>query len=117
MGIMAESKISGKTYVFESCTLDGQDATETIRAMYSEQSFSFKDDGVCIQTIVWAGELAESMGSDSVEQTGTYEEGKDTVKVTFEMEGEATTVLEFTIEDDMIKVVEEGSTMVYKLKG
>lgn len=112
----SKSKVNGNTYVFDSYTLNGEDATETIKAMYSEQSFSFKDDGVCVQTIVWADELAETMGADPVEMTGAYEESGDTVKVTFKMDGESDTEMEFTIDADTIKLVEEGSTTVYVKK-
>ena len=112
----SESKVNGKTYVFESLTADGKDATETIKAMYSEQSFEFKDDGVCVQTIVWADAMAETMGTDPVVQNGTYEENGDKLKVTFKMDGESDTVMEFTIDSDTIKLDEEGSVMLYKAK-
>lgn len=110
------SKVNGKTYVLDSYTVDGEDAMETISAMYKEQSFAFKDGGVCVQTIVWADAMAEIMGSDPVEQTGTYEEKENTVTVTFKMEGEEDTVMEFTIDSDMIKLIEDESIMVYKQK-
>lgn len=115
-GSKNESKVNGKTYAFESYTLDGEDATATIAAMYSEQSFTFKDGGACEQKIVWSGEMAELMGSDPVIQNGTYEENGDKVTVTFKMEGEDDTVMEFTVDSDTIKLVEEGSTTVYKLE-
>lgn len=110
------SQVSGKTYNFESCTIDGEDATETITAMYSKQSFSFKDDGTCVQTIVWSDTFAETMGSsDPVEQSGTYEEKDNTVKVTFSFDEEST-VLEFKIDGETLTVTEDGSVMVYKLQ-
>ena len=111
-----ESKVNGKTYVFDSCTEGGKDATETIKAMYSEQSFEFKDGGVCVQTIVWADAMAETMGTDPVVQEGTYEENGDTVKVTFKVEGESDTAMEFTIDSDTIKLIESETTMLYKVK-
>lgn len=112
----SESKVNGNTYVFDSYTLNGEDATETLKAMYSEQSFSFKDDGSCVQTIVWADELAETMGTDPMELMGTYEESGDTVKVTFKVDGERDTEMEFTIDADTLKLIEEGSTTVYVKK-
>lgn len=115
-GKSGESKVNGKTYAFESCTEDGQDATETIKAMYSEQTFEFKDDGVCVQTLVWAGEMAELMGTDPVVQNGTYEENGDTVKVTFKVDGEEDLVMEFTADSDTLKLAEEGTEMIYKVK-
>lgn len=112
----AASQVSGKTYAFESCTVDGEDATETITAMYSEQSFTFKDDGTCIQTIVWSEAFAETMGSsDPVEQSGTYEEKDNIVKVTFSSD-EEDMVLEFTIDGETLTQTEDGSVVVYKLQ-
>lgn len=112
----AASQVSGKTYAFESCTVDGEDATETITAMYSKQSFSFKDDGTCIQTIVWSDSFAEMMGSsDPIEQSGTYEEKDNTVKVTFSS-NEESTVLEFKIDGETLTVTEDGNVMIYKLQ-
>lgn len=112
----SESKVNGNTYIFDSYTLNGEDATEIMKSMYSEQSFSFKDDGVCVQTIIWADEMAEAMGTDPVEQTGTYEESGDTVKVAFKVDGESDTEMEFAIDADTLKLVEEGSTIVYVKK-
>lgn len=110
------SKVSGKTFAFESCTMDGEDATETITAMYKEQSFSFKEDGTCVQTIVWTDEFAEMMGSsDPVEQSGSYEESGNTVKLTFTSDDEDV-VMEFTIDGDTLTMTEDGSVMVYKLQ-
>lgn len=111
-----ESKVNGKTYAFESYTLNGEDATETITAMYSEQTCTFKDGGACEQKMVWTGEMAELMGTDPVIQNGTYEENGDKVTVTFKMEDEDDTVMEFTVDSDTIKLIEEESTTVYKLK-
>ena len=112
----SESKVSGKTYVFDSCTEGDKDATESVKAMYSEQSFEFKDGGVCVQTIVWADAMAETMGTDPVVQEGTYEENGDTVKVTFKVEGESDTAMEFTIDSDTIKLIENETTTLYKVK-
>ena len=112
----ADSRVSGNTYSFESCTVDGEDATETITAMYSEQSFAFDDDGICTQTIVWSDEFAEAMGSaDPVEQSGTYEEKDDTVTVTLSSDEEET-VLEFTVDGETLTMDDDGSVMVYKLQ-
>lgn len=112
----SQSKVNGKTYVLESYTVDGEDGMELLNAMYKEQSFAFKDDGVCVQTIIWADDMAEVMGSDPLEQKGTYQENGNTVKVTFKMDGEEDTVMEFTIDSNTIKLVEDGSTTVYKQK-
>ena len=112
-----DSGISGKTYAFESCTIDGEDMTADIAAMYTEQTFAFKEDGVCVQTIVWADEVAELMGSsDPVVQEGTYKEKGDKVTVTFSSDEEDLT-MEFTLDGDKLVIKEEGSEMVYKLQG
>ncbi len=112
----AESGLEGKTYTFESYTVDGEDATASITGMYKEQTFSFEAEGVCVQTIVWADSLAETMGTEPVVQNGTYEENGDKVTVTFEVEGEDSTVMEFTVDGDTLQLIEEGSTTVYKVK-
>lgn len=111
-----ESKVKGQTYELESYTVNGKDSLETLNAMYSEWSLSFKDDGACSKTIVWAGDAAQVMGTDPVVQTGTYEENGDTVKVTFKVEGEDDTVMEFKIESDTIKLVEDSNITVFKSK-
>lgn len=109
------SSVSGNTYVFESCTMDGEDITEMLTAMYSEQSFSFKADGSCVQTMVWAEDMAEALGTDSAEVSGTYTESGNTVTVTFASD-EGDVVMEFTVDGDTLTMNDEGSVMVYKLK-
>lgn len=110
----AESLVNGKTFAFDSCTMDGEDATESITSIYKEQTLTFKDDGVCTQTIVWADEVAEMMGStDPIEQDGTYEEKDGKVTVTIASD-EGDVVMEFTVEGDMLTMTEDGSVMVYK---
>lgn len=110
------SKVNGKTYVFESYTLGGEDMTATLTAMYSEQTFTFKDGGVCEQKTVWAGEMAQLMGSEPTVLEGTYVEDGDKVTVTFRAEGEEDAVAEFTVDSDTIKLTEEGGVTVYRLK-
>ena len=111
----ASSLVGGKTYAFESCTVDGEDVTETFTAMYSEQSFSFKDDGTCVQTIIWAEEMAEALGTDPVKISGTYTEKEKTITATF-VSDEGDVVMEFTVDGDTLTMNDEGSIMVYKLK-
>lgn len=112
----ASSKVEGNTYAFESYTLNGEDASQTIAALYKEQTFEFKADGVCVQSITWSDEMAATMGTDPVVMEGTYEESGDTVTVTFTMEGEEDTVMEFRVDSDTIKALEETATTVYRLK-
>ena len=107
------SNVNGKTYAFESYTLDGEDATESITGTYASQTFAFKD-GTCEQTIVWAEALASVMGTDPVVVSGTYVEDGNTVTVTFKVDGEEDTVMAFTIDGDTLQLAEEGSTTVYR---
>ncbi len=111
----SKSNVSGKTYVFESYTLNGVDATETLTAVYASQKFEFKADGVCEQTIVWAEDLAALMGTDPVVVSGTYAEEGNTVTVTIPVEDEEDTVMTFTVDGDTLQMVEEGSTTVYRV--
>ncbi len=111
----AASNVSGKTYAFESYTLDGEDATESLTAVYASQKFEFKADGVCEQTIVWAEEMAALMGADPVVVSGTYTEDGNNVTATFPVEGEEDTVMAFTVDGDTLQLVEEGSTTVYRV--
>ena len=113
-GNQKAASVSGNTYAFESCTIDGEDATETLTAMYIEQSISFKDDGTCVQTIVWSEAMAEMLGTDPVEVNGTYTEGENTVTATFTSD-EGDVVMEFTVDGDTLTFTEDGSVMVYKL--
>lgn len=107
--------VNGNTYTFVSCTVDGEDATETVKALYSEQSFSFKKDGTCVQTLVWAGEMAELLGTDPVEVNGTYTEKDKVVTATFSSD-EGDVVMTFTLDGDTLTMNDEGSVMVYKVK-
>lgn len=115
-GEEASSLVGGKTFAFESCTTDGEDVTETITAIYTEQTFAFAKDGTCVQTIVWSDEMAEAMGSsDPVEQSGTYTEDGDTVTVTFASD-DGDLDMTFTVDGDTLTMSEDGSEMIYKLQ-
>lgn len=112
----ASSSVSGKTFAFESCTTDGEDMTETITAIYTEQTFAFKEDGTCVQTVIWSDEMADAMGSsDPVEQSGTYTEDGDTVTVTFASD-DGDLDMTFTVDGDTLTMSEDGSEMIYKLQ-
>ena len=109
----SESTLEGNTYVFTSYTVDDEDQTETITAMYSAMSLTFGSDGVCTQSITWSDEYAEALGiTEAVEQEGTYEEDSDSVTVTFASD-EGDTVMEFTIDGDAISMEEDGCITTY----
>lgn len=110
------SKVSGKTYAFDSYTQDGEDMTADFASMYKEQTLAFTDDGVCVQTIEWADEAATMLGiSEPMEVSGTYTESGDTLSVVFPDE-EGDTVMEFVIGEDTLTMTEDGAVTVYTLK-
>ena len=112
----AESTLEGNTYVFTSYTVDGEDQSEVMTAMYAEMSLTFEADGVCVQSITWSEEYAELLGiSDPVEQEGTYEESGETVTVTFESD-EGDTVMELTVDGDTLSMDEDGCITTYTLQ-
>ena len=106
------SAVAGKTYVFESYAIDGEDQTDAMLEMYSSISLAFDEDGVCVQTTVWSDAYAEMLGSDPVEMSGTYEEDSDTVTVTFESD-EGDTVMTFTVDGDTLVMEEDDETTTY----
>lgn len=111
----ADSLVSGKTYSFESYTVDGENSTESMTAMYKEQTLTFEEDGTCVQTIIWADEMAEELGmTEPVEQNGTYTESGSTVTATFASD-EEDLVMEFTAEDDTLTMDEDGYVTVYRV--
>lgn len=110
------SMVSGKTYAFESYTVDGTDATDTITAMYKEQTITFAEDGTCTQSTTWSDAFAEQIGSsDPVEQSGTYTEKGSNVTVTLTAEDEEF-VMEFEADGDSLTMTEDGCVTVYKAK-
>ena len=111
----AETSLAGSTYAFASYIVDDEDLTESMTALYASQTLSFEEDGVCIQTIVWADDYVDLFGSDPIEMEGTYEEGDGTVTVTFESD-EGDTVMEFTVEDGALVMEEDGSVTTYELQ-
>ncbi len=113
------SLVAGKTFVFESCTMDGEDTTEMILSMYKEQTIEFKDGGVCVQTIVFSDEFAEnSEANEPSILNGTYEEsdGKITAKFPATSEEEEDLINEFTVNADTLTQEQDGIVMVYKVK-
>ena len=111
----AATSVAGGTYAFSSYIVDGEDLTDSMTALYASQTLTFEEDGVCIQTIVWADEYVDLFGSDPVEMEGTYEEGDGTVTVTFESD-EGDTVMAFTVEDGALVMEEDGSVTTYELQ-
>lgn len=111
--------VSGHTYVLESCIVDGDDATKTLAAMYNEYSFQFKEDGTCVETIVWSDTFAAMLdSSEPAELAGTYEQNGNIVTATFTYDGlESETVMEFIVgEDTLTEFGEEGDVTVFRLK-
>ena len=109
------ASLAGNTYALASYIVDDEDVTESMTALYASQTLTFEEDGVCVQTIVWADEYVDLFGSDPVEMEGTYEEGDGTVTVTFASdEGDA--VMEFTVEEGALVMEEDGSVTTYKLQ-
>ena len=109
------ASLAGNTYALASYIVDDEDLTESMTALYASQTLTFEEDGVCIQTIVWADEYIDLFGSDPVEMEGTYEEGDGTVTVTFASD-EGDTVMEFTVEDGALVMEEDGSVTTYELQ-
>lgn len=112
----ASTSVKGNTYDFASYVVDGEDVTETMTMMFSKQSLTFKEDGVCVQTLAWADAYAELMGSsDPIEQNGTWEEKDGTVTATFASD-EGDTVFVFTVDGETLTMTEDGSVTTYNLQ-
>lgn len=111
-----KSVVEGKVFVFESCTMDGEDATEMVMSMYKEQSIEFKADGVCVQSVTWSDDFAEDPENNvPVVTTGTYTEDGNTITAAFTVDGEEM-VSVFTCADDKLTQDKDGVVMVYTVK-
>ncbi len=110
----SESQVSGKTFVFDTYTEDGEDATTSITDMFKEQAITFNADGTCVQSIMWADALADMFGTDPVEQAGTYTEDGATVTVTLPSDEEDDVVMTFTVNGSTMSTTEDGCVTNYK---
>lgn len=108
------SLVEGKTYIFDSCTMYGEDATEEINSIYEEQKIEFQADGVCVQTVTGKGE-------SPVVKTGTYKEEGNKVTASFPLQDDddivaddENIILEFTLDGDTLTHDSDGIVTVYK---
>jgi len=109
------TSVAGNTYVFESYTVDDEDQTETITAMFAEQKLTFNDDGTVVQTTTWSDAMAEQLSiTEPVEATGTYEEADGTVTVVISSD-EGDTEMTFTVSDDALTLTEDTAVTVYRI--
>lgn len=89
-----ETQVSGKSYVFESMSVDGEAMGEDMTAFMAGSTYAFKNDGTCTYSVTFM--------EMTTEVPGTYTQDGTAVTVTLDYGEEGTVEMKFTASADAI---------------